>query len=411
MKPSRQSDGPLAGIRVVDLTTVLMGPYTSQILGDYGADVIKVEPPGGDGVRGIGPARHPGMGGLFINANRNKRSIVLDLKQPAGRRVLLELAAGADVLLFNVRPQAMARLGLAYEDVAAVNAGIVYAGVFGYGQSGPYAAKPAYDDLIQGATGFAALSMRAGGERPAYVPIPVADRFVGASAVGAIVAALFHRERTGEGQSVEIPMFETMAQMVLSDHMYGHGFVPPQGDTGYPRMLSEDRRPYRTRDGHVCALVYTDKQWRAFFELIGRPGVMDSDPRFASLNQRTEHIHVLYAMVAEAMLTRTTAEWIEALESIDIPVMPMNSIESLMADPHLRAVGLLQAVEHPTEGTVMQLGVPSTWSRTQPGVRRPAPRAGEHGREILGSLGYTPQQIEALAAAGTTRLPRDEAGP
>jgi len=409
LSQAKQSDGPLAGVRIVDLTTVLMGPYASQILGDYGADVIKVEAPGGDGVRGIGPARHPGMGSPFLNANRNKRSIVLDLKLAAGREVLLELAAGADVLLYNVRPQAMARLGLAYADVAAVNPGIVYAGVFGYGQSGPYAAKPAYDDLIQGATGFPALAVRAGGERPAYVPTPIADRFVGASAVGAIVAALFHRQKTGEGQSVEIPMFETMAQMVLSDHMYGHGFVPPLGDTGYPRLLSEDRRPYRTRDGHVCALVYTDRQWRAFFELIGRPEVMDSDPRFATLTQRTDHIHELYAMVAEVMTTRTTAEWIEALERIDIPVMPMHGIESLMDDPHLRAVGLLQAVDHPSEGRVMQLGVPSTWSRTQPGVRRPAPRIGEHGREILAALGYAPSEIEALAAAGATRLPADEA--
>jgi len=397
--------GPLAGVRIVDLTTVLMGPYASQILGDYGADVIKVEAPGGDGVRGIGPSRHAGMGGPVLQVNRNKRSIVLDLKAPAGREALLKLAATADVLLYNVRPQAMARLGLSYEDVAAVNPEIVYAGLYGYGQSGPYAAKPAYDDLIQGATGFPALAVRAGSDQPAYVPTPIADRFVGAAAVGAIAAALFHRERTGEGQSIGIPMFETMAQLVLADHLYGRGFVPPLGDTGYPRVLNAHRKPYRTRDGHVCVLVYTDRQWRAFFELIGRPEMMDSDPRFSTLGRRTENIQALYAMVDEVMATRTTAHWLEALERIDIPVMPMHTVESLMEDPHLQAVGFLQPVEHPSEGTLLEIAVPSTWSRTQPNVRRQAPRAGEHGREILDELGYAPGDIAALAAAGITQFP------
>ena len=399
--------GPLAGVRIVDLTSVLMGPYATQILGDYGADVIKVEAPGGDGVRGIGPARHPGMGGPFLQVNRNKRSIVLDLKQAGGREVLLKLAATADVLLYNVRPQAMARLGLAYEQVRAVKPDIIYAGLYGYGQSGPYAAKPAYDDLIQGATGLAALSVRAGSDRPRYVPSPIADRFVGVVAVGAVAAALFHRQRTGEGQSIEIPMFETMAQLVLADHMYGHGFVPPLGGTGYPRVLDEHRRPYRTRDGHVCVLVYNDKQWRAFFELIGRPEVMDSDARFSTIGKRTENISALYAMVAEIMATRTTAEWLEALDAVDIPVMPMHTVESLMDDPQLRAVGFLQTIEHPTEGPIVQLAVPSTWSRTQPAVRRQAPRVGEHGREILEELGYAPAAIDALAATGATALPTE----
>lgn len=400
--------GPLAGIRVVDLTTVLMGPFASQILGDYGADVIKVEAPGGDGVRGIGPARHGGMGAPFVLGNRNKRSIVLDLKQPEGREALLKLATTADVLLYNVRPQAMARLGLSYEEVAAVNAEIIYAGVYGYGQAGPYAAKPAYDDLIQGATGFPSLAMRAGSPQPFYVPTPIADRYVGVAAVGAITAALFHRERSGEGQSIEIPMFETMANLVLSDHMYGHAFVPPLGSTGYPRVLNEHRKPYTTRDGHVCVLLYNDKHWRAFFELIGQPEVMTNDPRFSTIGRRTENIHALYAMVAEIMATRTTAEWMAALDEADIPVMPMHTVESLMEDPHLKAVGFLREVDHPTEGRMVEMAVPSTWSKTQPGVHRHAPRAGENGREILDELGYEPTQIEALAAAGTTQFPTND---
>lgn len=400
--------GPLTGIRVVDLTTVLMGPFASQILGDYGADVIKVEAPGGDGVRGIGPARHAGMGAPFVLGNRNKRSIVLDLKQPDGREALLKLASTADVLLYNVRPQAMARLGLSYEDVAAVNPEIIYAGVYGYGQAGPYAAKPAYDDLIQGATGFPSLAMRAGSPQPFYVPTPIADRYVGVAAVGAITAALFHRERSGEGQSIEIPMFETMANLVLSDHMYGHAFVPPLGSTGYPRVLNEHRKPYATLDGHICVLLYNDKHWRTFFELIGQPEVMTNDPRFSTIGQRTENIHALYAMVAEIMATRTTAEWMVALDKADIPVMPMHTVDSLMEDPHLRAVGFLREVDHPTEGRMVEMAVPSTWSKTQPGVHRHAPRAGENSREILDELGYEPAQIDALAAAGTTQFPTNE---
>ncbi len=405
MEPSL-AGGPLVGVRIVDLTTVLMGPYASQILGDYGADVIKVEPPGGDNVRGIGPSRSPGMGAPFMNVNRNKRSIVLDLKHSSGREALLRLAATADVLLYNVRPQAMARLGLAYEDICAVNPEIIYVGVYGYGQSGPYSAKPAYDDLIQGATGFAELSMRAG-NGPVYVPTPIADRFVGVGAVGAVTAALFHRERTGEGQSIEIPMFETMAQLVLADHLYGCSFVPPIGGTGYPRVLSENRKPYRTSDGHVCVLVYTDKQWHAFFTLIGRPEIME-EPRFATIGARTENIGALYALVAEVMTTRSTAAWIEVLEGVDIPVMPMNTVESLMDDPHLRAVGFLTEVEHPTEGTMLQIAVPSSWSKTAPGVRRQSPRMGQHGREVLDELGYSAHEIEALAAAGTTHIPHDD---
>jgi crotonobetainyl-CoA:carnitine CoA-transferase CaiB-like acyl-CoA transferase len=406
------ASGPLDGIRVLEFTQIIAGPFGCQNLADMGAEVIKVEPPGGEPWR-LFSQFMPGESKTFQSLNRGKKSLVLSMQEPDAQQIVHRLIPTIDVVVINYRPDVPGKLGIDYETLSRIRPNLIYVDNTAWGRRGPWALRPGYDIVAQAVSG---LMIGEGKVDPNGAPLSItstaiADYGTGVAIAWSVCAALFHRERTGEGQSVEIPMFETMAQMVLSDHMYGHGFVPPQGDTGYPRMLSEDRRPYRTRDGHVCALVYTDKQWRAFFELIGRPGVMDSDPRFASLNQRTEHIHVLYAMVAEAMLTRTTAEWIEALESIDIPVMPMNSIESLMADPHLRAVGLLQAVEHPTEGTVMQLGVPSTWSRTQPGVRRPAPRAGEHGREILGSLGYTPQQIEALAAAGTTRLPRDEAGP
>jgi len=396
--------GPLAGVRIVDVTTVLMGPYATQILGDLGADVIKVEPPGGDSVRGIGAARHPGMAGVFLHANRSKRSIVLDLKQPAGREALLRLAAGADVLIYNVRPQAMARLGLDYEAVARASPKILYVGVYGYGQAGPYAAKPAYDDLIQGAVGIPTLGVLAGAEVPRYTPSAMADRIVGMAAANAVSAGLFHRERTGRGQAIDVPMFETMAQFILGDHMQGQTFDPPLGPAGYARLLNEHRRPYATKDGHLCVLVYNDKQWQKFFELIGRAELMQSDPRFASITGRTEHIRELYRMVAEAMATRTSAEWTAALEAADIPVMPMHTMESLMQDPHLRAVGFFQHVQHPSEGRLTMMAVPSAWSDSQPEITRLAPRLGEHSVELLREAGYGDDQIVAMAAGGATFL-------
>ncbi|TDF83809.1 CaiB/BaiF CoA-transferase family protein [Pseudomonas sp. H9] len=396
--------GPLAGIRILDMTSVLMGPYATQILGDMGADVIKVEAPAGDSTRDIGVRRNPGMAAAFLHANRSKRSIVLDLKRAEGRVALLRLAADADVLIYNIRPQAMVRLGLDYADVAAVNPSILYVGVYGYGQQGPYAAKPAYDDMIQGAVALPTLAMLAGADEPRYVPSAMADRIVGMSAVSAVTAGLLHRERSGEGQRIDIPMFETMAQFVLGDHLGGLTFDPPQGPAGYARLLNPHRKPYRTRDGHLCVMLYNDKQWRAFFELIGRPEVMDSDPRFNTIGKRTEHIHALYAMVAEIIATRTSAEWTAALEAADIPVMPMHSIESLRDDPHLRAVGFFEPVEHPSEGCLTSMQVPSRWSKSQPGAGHPAPRLGQHSAQILREAGYSDAQIAALAAGGTTIL-------
>src|SRR5262245_26006020 len=251
--------GPLKGIKVIDMATVLMGPFATQALGDYGADVVKVEPPEGDGRRQIGPTRHAGMGPVFLNTNRSKRSICLDLKKPAGRDAVLRLLRTADVLVYNVRPQAMARLQLGYDVVSKVNPRLVYAGVFGFGQDGPYAAKPAYDDLIQGATALPALMAQTSEDGvPRYVPNALVDRIVGLTAVGAICASLVHRDRTGQGQRVDIPMFETMASFVMGDHMGGLTYDPPLDKDGYARHLSRDRRPYKTSDGYICVIVYNE---------------------------------------------------------------------------------------------------------------------------------------------------------
>ncbi|MFM9981307.1 MAG: CaiB/BaiF CoA transferase family protein, partial [Burkholderiales bacterium] len=250
MSGTHQKPGPLAGVKVIDLTSVMMGPYATMILGDYGADIIKVESPDGDVMRQAAPMKHAGMGALFLQANRNKRSIVLDLKNPAARDALLKLASDADVFVHNIRPAAIGRLGLGAETLLALNPRLVYASLHGFGETGPYAGRPAYDDLIQGLTALPALTGKMTGE-PRYAPSVIADRIVGLNAVHAILAALLHRDRTGEGQSIEIPMFETMAGFVLGDHMGGRSFDPPIAPPGYPRLLAPDRRPYRTKDDYL----------------------------------------------------------------------------------------------------------------------------------------------------------------
>src|SRR5687767_10884254 len=285
--------GPLTGVRVLDLTTVVMGPYATQILGDFGADVIKVEPLEGDVIRQAWPFRNPGMGAIFLNVNRNKRSIALDLKQPAARDACLELAKKSDVLVYNIRPQAMGRLKLGYDDVRKVNPKIIYVGCFGYSQRGPYAAKAAYDDMIQGASGLPWLLQKQGAAEPRYAPMIVADRSVGQQVASAVSAALYHREKTGRGQRVDVPMFEHLLQMILGDHLGGKTFEPQHGETGYHRILAPDRRPYETKDGYVCALIYNDKQWRAFAEIIGRPEIM-SRPQFATQEARSQNYKTAY---------------------------------------------------------------------------------------------------------------------
>ncbi len=392
--------GPLAGIKIIDMSNTLMGPYTTQILGDMGAEIIKIESLQGDPLRGAGHARHAGMGALFLNVNRSKRSIALDLKRKEARAVISRLIETADAFVYNLRPNAMGRLGLAYADVSAMNPRIVYAGLFGFGQDGPYADKPAYDDLIQAEVALPTLVGVSGGGEPRYVPAAIVDRGVAFAAVGAIVGALFHQLRTGEGQRVDIPMFETMAEFVLGDHLAGHTFEPPLGPMGYARTLSTDRRPFGTRDGFICVMIYTDDQWRKFYELTGRSPA--DDPRLRDMATRTRNIDALYGELAELLKEKSTAEWIQLFEAGGIPHARMKTLDDLLHDQHLEATKFFSLVDHPSEGLVRTMRFPSQWSVTQPMSSRQAPLFGQHTAEILREHGYNAQAIDALAAAKVT---------
>ena len=392
--------GPLEGVRVIDLTTVLLGPFGTQILGDMGADVIKVESPGGDPMRGLGPKRSDGMGAVFLNSNRNKRSLVLDLKAKKGRAAMLKLVETADVFFHNMRPRGVRSLGLSYEELSAVNSRLIYCGAYGYRESGPYGHKPAYDDMIQAASGLAMLQ-GAIGDQPAYVANAVCDKIVGMAAASAVSMALYHREKTGVGQNIEVPMFETMVNFLLPEHWMGMTFEPPLGSAGYKRALSKGRRPYKTKDGYVAALPYSDRQWEAFFHLVGREELLQ-DPRFSTLAERVVHIEELYAELAKIIATRTTGEWVEALDEAQIPVMVVNTLDDLAEDPHLVATGFWHLMEHPSEGSLRMPGVATDFSETPGDIRQPPPHLGEHSAEVLKDAGLTDAEIEDLVNDGTT---------
>ncbi|WP_424627808.1 CaiB/BaiF CoA transferase family protein [Bradyrhizobium sp. SYSU BS000235] len=393
--PEQKATGPLSGLRILDLTTVLMGPFATSILGDMGADVIKVESPEGDVIRQVGPSRSGEMGGMFLHANRSKRSIVIDLKSESGRRALLRLAESSDVFVSNVRPQAMARLGLDYETLSAVNERIIYMSMVGYGSGGPYADRPAYDDLIQAAVGIPHLIGTSGGGSPRYIPINIADRMVGLHAASAILAAVLFRSKSGRGQHIEIPMFETLATVVLGDHMGGLTYDPPLDQGGYARLLSTQRRPFRTSDGYLAVLLYSNRHWRDFFTATGQHDVLN-DERFASHAGRIQHADSLNERLASILLSRGTSEWCDLLTSLDVPHTRVHTLESLVDDAHLQAADFFAVADHPAEGRVRTLRVPSRWSESQPDPMRLAPRKGEHSREILQEGGYDADCIESL---------------
>ena len=377
--------GALQDLRVLDMTSIGMGPMATQLLADMGADVIKIESAGGDVFRHVTPQRHPGMSHAYLNLNRNKRSVVIDAKSAAGRQDLQALLETADVFVSSMRAPAMRKLGLDYASLEPQFPKLIYCACYGYSEDGPYAGRPAIDDTIQAASGLAWLQGGAGASPPRYVNSVVADKVVALYVANAIACALYARERTGLGQAIEVPMFECMVAFLAPENLSGLTFVPPEGPAGYARLLNEYRRPFRTKDSYMSVVPYTDAQWRNFFSLANRPDMAD-DLRYRTLTARSGHFPELYRFVEEVLAERTTQQWSQALAEADIPFACVNSMADLLEDPHLVATGFWKEFDHPTEGRLMQAGIPVRFSRTPAEVRRHAPALGEHTAEVLGGL-------------------------
>jgi crotonobetainyl-CoA:carnitine CoA-transferase CaiB-like acyl-CoA transferase len=392
--------GPLNGIRIIECSTVALGPWAAQTLGDLGADVIKIESHTGDTTRYLGPARNEQMASFYLGCNRNKRSIVLDLKSDRGRDVLYALVKSADVVLHNLRKAPANRLGLTYEQLSGVNPSIICAAAYGYRAEGPMGARAAYDDIIQAGTGMAALQSVIDGE-PRFIPTVVADKTTSQAFTIAILAALVERERSGIGQDIEVPMFETLVANVMVEHLFGETFLPPVGTAGYKRILNPERRPYRTKNGFFALLPYTDGHWQEFSAKVGRPELA-ADKRFLTLQSRLEHVEEYYALLGEIAATRTNAEWSALLAETNIPHGPVNTLEDLLEDEQLAATGFWKEVTHPTEGRLRMPDIPQRFSRTPAEVRRLQPRLGEHSAEILEEAGYSEREIDELVEAGVT---------
>jgi formyl-CoA transferase len=387
--------GPLTGVRVLDLTINVLGPVATMILGDMGADVIKIETPDGDPNRQNGPARHPNMAAMHLNMNRNKRSVTLNLKRPEAREALLRLIDSADVFIHSMRPAAAQRLGIGYEEIARRNPRIVYGYGCGYMPGGPRENDPAFDDVVQGEAGIANLMLRSVGQAR-YLPTVLVDKFCGYSLASAVGMALYARERTGLGQLVRVPMLETIVAFNLQEHLWGGVFDPPLGSgVGYVRLLSEHRRPYETRDGHICVLAVNDEQWRRLLPTIGRPELL-LDERFATVDARMNNIDVVYGVVSDQMKTQTSADWRRMLDAIDIPNGPMARFEDMLSDAYLNEIGFFHRYDHPSEGPLLTTVVPTQFSATPGGLHRPPPRLGEHNGEVFGALGYGAGEIDAL---------------
>ncbi|MSP02260.1 MAG: CoA transferase [Acetobacteraceae bacterium] len=391
---TNKATGPLAGIKVIDVTTVVLGPYASQVLGDMGADVIKIETIEGDATRYIGPSRTAGMGSYFATLNRNKRSLAIDLKKPAAMAALLRLIDGADVFVHNMRIGAAKRLGLDYDSLSKRNPKLVYACASGFRKGSSLQEFPAYDDLIQGISGIASLNAGPDGA-PRYFPMVMVDKLTGANLASMIGMALFHRERTGEGQEVHVPMLETILSFALVEHLWHGLFNEPEKGVGYPRVLSPHRRPYRTKDGYISVIAVTDAQWRKLFAAMGVPRLID-DPRFSSMQTRTENVEKLYTTLTEGMPARTTAEWIAELQPADIPCGRAGTLADLFEDPYLKETGFFEAVDHPVEGKALMTAVPARFSKSPPNTTRLWPTLGQHSREILREAGCSEAEIDGI---------------
>ena len=377
-----ENRGPLAGVRIIDLTEFIFGPYATQTLGDMGAEIIKIENPGGDRQRHSGKfGKNDDMGSVYMALNRNKQSVTLDLKDEAAREKLRALIPTAQVFIHNVRSDAMARLGFDYEHVAKLNPSIVYVHCVGYGSEGPYAGRQAFDDLVQAASGASDLVPRVdGNDEMRLLPSFVADKVSSLHAVYAVLGALFHRERTGEGQFVEVPMFEAFTHFMMVEHLYGATFDPQVGRIGHTPALANDRRPLKTKDGHIAIQPVSRVASAKFFELGGIANAYESE-RFVNAPKGSK-VAVYYEMLREAALAHTTEEWMKLGDEHRIPIMRANTLDEVLEDPHLKAVNFFQLREHPTEGKWRAMKPPVKFTKTPSSIRSDPPRPGQDGEKI-----------------------------
>ncbi|MDX1581525.1 MAG: CoA transferase, partial [Alphaproteobacteria bacterium] len=398
---SEKARGPLAGMKVLDMSTVVLGPYAGQILGDLGADVIRIESPGSDMTRWAGNSPHKGFGPIFMMCNRNKRSLCLDLKKDGAKQALRELIKTADVFLHNVRLAGVERLGFGYEDVKAIKPDIVYVHAVGYGSDGEYAGRPAYDDLVQAAGGSASLNTFIDhDDEPRFVPSLIADKTTGLHAAYATLAALLHKERTGEGQFVEVPMLESFSSFLMIEHMFGHVYQPHLDPVGYHRVINHNRRPFPAKDGHICIMPYSPQQWAKLFQLGGLD-VTEEDERFANMPAIARNVKELYGMIREITPQFTVDAWFDKLSEADIPVMRVNRIDTLEEDPHLQSINFFEQRQHPSEGSYVTTRHPVRFSGSPAEMRRDPPALGQHNEEVLKEAGFTDEQIKALMEDGS----------
>jgi crotonobetainyl-CoA:carnitine CoA-transferase CaiB-like acyl-CoA transferase len=381
--------GPLNGVRIIDITTMLMGPSATQLLGDLGAEIIKIESSDGDPMRHLGPMRNPGMGPLYLNSNRNKRSLVLDLKDSKDLQSLLELITTADVFISNLRLASLERLGISADKLCITQPRLIHCSAEGYGDGGPYSGRAAYDDMIQAQCGLSGLFSQIESE-PKLLPINLCDRITGMQLANTVLAALFERERSGLGQSIKCAMFETMVNFVMADHMGGASFLPSLGPPGYARLMSKARKPFRTRNGHLCAAIYTNEHWRRFLVYLGEEAILQNDYRFKNIESRIHNADIVLPWIGQKIEKRTSEEWVSIFNELDIPAAKVNSLVDLLNDDHLKTTGFYETCEHPTEGPVITMRNPTSWSRTNPQTRRLAPNLGEANLELTALLQLKP---------------------
>lgn len=393
--PVKADAGPLAGIRVLDLTSVVLGPLATQVLADYGADVIKIESPEGDLMRANGVSKNKGMSSIFLSLNRNKRSLALDLKTDEGVSIIRRLVPKVDVVVHNMRVAAIERLGLGYEALAAIKPDLVYCVATGFGEEGPDAGRPAFDDVIQAACGVADLIGKLG-NAPDYAPTLLADKTAGMATVNAVLAALVHKMRTGQGQYVEVPMFETLVAFIMAEHMGGHTFRPSLGSAGYQRLLKGGRQPIATSDGYVAMLPYTSRHWVDFITAVGETQLLEQFD-LVDRHKRNARIKEIYAHLRRLVSAMSTDECVALCDRLDIPVTRLYSIDNIQEHPHLKAVGLFEQLVHPSEGPITAIRPAARFSRTPATLRSPAPTLGEHNDEILREAGLAETEIHQLA--------------